>query len=231
MRLIRFVVLLLLLSGTGFTIHAQDAAKDQMVKSVFNALQKKDKQAYIKLFPDLAAFKRLTTEVLKNVGRDDEMAAEQIKKIQEWTQAEYDAEFVTDIQKEFKEKIENAEEKGIDWAGAVFNKWTEEEASDIDKIGADVKTIAGTIYFTSKGKEFEIRFREIVWSESDKRWYGVDLKDVREKGAKDNDDIGIIKDGINAPAAVDSVYVAPVPAKPVIDAPNKAPAKNKPKKQ
>jgi hypothetical protein len=229
MRLIRPIAFLFLFSSITLAVHAQDAGKNEMIQSIFTALQKKDKQAYIKLFPDLVAFKRLTREVFSKGSKDEEIP-EHVKEIQQWTQAQYDSEFVASLEKGFKLKIENAEKKGVDWASAVFTKWTEDDANEEDKEGT-VKIIGGMIYFTSKGKEFEMGFREIIWSETDKRWYGVDLRNVREKGANDDDNIGIINDGINAPAAVDSVYVAPVPANPVIDAPNKVPAKNKPKKQ
>lgn len=228
MRLIRYAALLLSISCCFIATHAQEN-KDLFVKKIFEVLQTRDKTSYLKLFPDLATFKKIIGEMATKIETGDAKDINQrLEEVKDWTQEDFDKELMTEMKEGFDKRIQGAEKQGVDWATARMTSWVEDKANDDEDITkAGFKLLEGKIFFTSKGKEFSIKFKESLWYPADNRWYGVQFGFAKEKGKEgemseeEMDEFGMNDNAADTMAVAVDTVAAPVPPKPKKDIPKK----------
>lgn len=169
------IVLMALLAVPSFS---QEKDKEVMIKKIFNVLQQKDEQGFIKLFPDVVVMKEF---IIKRVGSDT---------ITEEGKAVYN-EMIDEIsgnslQKQFgemyQEIIEKGENKGIAWPKTKFISYVVDSSADEETNMARLK---GKIYFNVDKMEYFLQYDEIIWFEN-YGWYGVSIDRVDEK-SKENE--------------------------------------------
>jgi hypothetical protein len=228
MHLTRYAVLLLLIGCSVITARSQNN-KDQFVKKIFQVLQTRDKESFLKLFPDLATYKKIAIDI-GSKAKENSGEAEFAKEVNSWTQKDYN-EKLDPMKEEFDNIIQKGEKRGVDWATAQMTKWDEFDGGEEAAIAkAGYKMLAGKISFTSKGKDFIIRFEQALWYQPDNKWYGVELDRPYEKGKEAEADEEDMKElelmmGDNSAdtmaVAVDTL-AKPVPPQQKTDTPNKS---------
>jgi hypothetical protein len=156
-------------------------------------------------------FNQLMVEELKKKATPEEVAKMNARYIQE-----------------FQRVIKTGEYKGIDWNGAVLTKYTFDTARETDEtmmklFGTDeMKTMKGTIYFTSGKDAYQLNFKEVLYLPEEKGWYGVKLRELRKEGEPADKDIliGTVRE-------VEQTKESPAPKK---ASPKKEAAPNRKKK-
>src|SRR5690349_16313331 len=123
MRAIRYIFLLVI-SFSFLITHAQEN-KDLFVKKAFEVLQTRDKTSYLRLFPDLATFKKIIGDMAKAEIGDAKDVNERLEEIKSWTQEDFDKELMTEVKEGFDKRIQAAEKQGVDWATAQMTSWVE----------------------------------------------------------------------------------------------------------
>jgi hypothetical protein len=159
--------------------HAQEKNRADMVKKIFQVLQDKDEEGFVKLFPDAATIKIFLTALY---GKDSSVENDNRRNVNTMTYQLPDSVLQIKYRESFMEAIEIGEKKGIDWdktsyvsyvADSTFNKQTK------------MFILSGKIYFNTDEKEYFLSFDEIAWFKN-LGWYGVDIDRIDEK-SKEND--------------------------------------------
>ncbi|MDP9230115.1 MAG: hypothetical protein M3O67_05515, partial [Bacteroidota bacterium] len=174
------IFFLLLFAGISYQFScAQIKETDTFINELFSVLKQQDEKRFVKLFPDATRFKKLLLKMMneespleKNDSAKQKQVEDMLKEITN-----------SSIQKQFAKVFENANEKAknknIDWANAKLVSYkADTTVSDF----LNTKELNGIIYLNSKSKDYFILFGDVIWSNEDNGWYGVEIKKIGEKG-------------------------------------------------
>jgi hypothetical protein len=177
--------------------HAQVKDKDAMVRKIFTVLQQKDKEGFVKLFPDAATSKKILVKI---------MAGQRNEELEEILNSITDSSMQQEFRETFLEIIKKGEEKGIDWSQTHLISFLADSTTELE---TKMPKLNGRIYFNAGQKEFFMIYDEVIWFE-ELGWYGVDIGRIDEK-SKENDPEEIERnlDDDSAMMAVDSVIAMP----------------------
>jgi hypothetical protein len=153
--------------------YSQVKDKDAMVKKIFTVLQQKDKEGFIKLYPDAA----LTTELVKKI-----FVGEKSVLLEEILPLLTDSLMQLKFSEIFAETMDKSVEKGFDWSQAKLDSFLTD--SSLDK-QTNMPTMRGKIYFNAGSKDYFMSYSDIIWVEN-RGWYGVNIDRIDEK-SKENE--------------------------------------------
>jgi hypothetical protein len=144
-----------------------------MVKKIFIILQQKDKEGFIKLFPDAA----LTIELVKKIFVGERQAL-----LDEILPLLTDSSMQIKFSEIFAETMDKSVEKGFDWSQANLVSFTADSSFDKE---TNMPVMNGKIYFNAGSKDYFMAYADIIWIEN-RGWYGVNIDRVDEK-SKENE--------------------------------------------
>lgn len=193
----------LFLSATGF---CQELDKEVMVKKVFTLLKNNDKKGYITLFPNAA----LTKEFLfKMMDADTSMGKQERNTMMEsFLDKINDSDLKKNYAKEYDRVTKMAANKAVNFSKATYVSHTLDSTYK-EEGGIRASKLAGKIYFTQNGKDYFLKYDNIIWFEN-KGWFGVsiDYIDLKEKENEDEEHAGVLLPD-TAMVAVDTAAIAP----------------------
>lgn len=164
MKLIMTISLVILFAASD----AQIKDKDAMVKKIFTVLQQKDKEGFVRLFPDAATSKIFLVKIL-----GEESSAERDELLASLTDSSMQSEF----RETFSQVIKQGEERGIDWAQTKLISYLADSSTEEH---TKMPKLNGKIYFNAGKKEYFMVYDEVIWFEG-LGWYGVDIGRIDEK--------------------------------------------------
>lgn len=163
---------------------AQETNKDVMVKKVFEALTRKDQQAFFQLFPS----PQKTRELIRDIVMKSAPASESVKAshmADSLLTGMTDSMINAEMKRDFQRYIKKGETKSVDWSKAVLVSYTADsvEANETEMIKA---VMSGKIYFNVGAKEYYMSYNQVIWF-AGSGWYGVNIKRIDEK-SKETDE-------------------------------------------
>lgn len=174
-------IISLLIFSISFCIITTGQMKDAdaVVKELFEILKTKDEKRYAKLFPDYEGVKKIMSEMLSK-----SFSRQQIDSLflNGFTEGEYTKK-LSNVSEKFNIFLNENANKEIVWNSIIFKGYSVDTSyNGEDDSEMEFKTMRGSIDFLSDQKDYTVKFKEVVWSGSDKRWYGAEFKQVFEKG-------------------------------------------------
>lgn len=192
-------ILLIVLAVIQIAGDAQVSNKDEMIKKVFSVLKNKDEEGYINLFPDAITIKAFLITLIKA-----DTSADMNAMITAYIDQITDSSLRVDLRKDFKKYIKKGEEKGVDWGHSVFISYNADSVME-KQDGIEAPKLTGKMYFSSRNKDFFLKFDNIIWFEN-KGWYGVEINRVDEKSKENSkDEEEDIDEEISRAVAADSL--------------------------
>ena len=194
MRSMIIVILGFFLIGSSVTAQTRVTDKDVFIKRLFTVISNKDTAAFLKLFPDFNGFKRVTSEYINSMNKEDREGLTKI--LDTITAFSYQETLLKELPSELTEIYEKGKRLKVNWSSSVMTGWEEKKPAAHDPDALKIKMIKGNIYFTSNAKEYSLGFSDIIWSKTDQCWYGASLHSLNEKGKNDEfeDDVKVFND-------------------------------------
>lgn len=178
----RFALVLLFVSLSLFS-QAQEQEKEGFVKGLAEILKTKNEQAYLRLFPDYPKMLVLMKELMAGSGQQMDSSFARF-----FTEDAYQKEMMGEMGEKFRKFIQKGEEKGIAWDKTSLVSYTLEmkaEDQDDDAMNTNLKMYTGEMELQAADKSYIVRFKESLWWEADKKFYGAEMKKVFEKGKEE----------------------------------------------
>jgi hypothetical protein len=200
--------LFLFAASGAFMAQAQEKDPDQFIQKLWIAVKNSDDLGYVKLFPDYKQTRDLFSELVKNM-KDSLSRAGMEEYINNFTETQFQKEFMSPITKDFSRFLVNARAKGIDLNALHFESSVYEIAKT-DQFAFGTKTMKGIIYLKNDTTEYEFSLQSL-WNEAQQSWFGANLGMIKKKGEKEEIVEEIISD--TAVTTVDVVEPPPPPPK------------------
>lgn len=166
---------------------SQEKNADTLLRKAFMAISKKDKAAYLKLFPDYKEFKEMFDKMLAHI-KDSSMKKEIANQYNKIDEANYGTEVLAKIEEDFNDFLEELSKKGIDPAKLSFTS-AKYEVVNSDEVYNFVKALKGQILAKDEKQEYEIGFSDVIWSDHAEGWFGVSLRNIRKKGQEEEKEV------------------------------------------
>jgi hypothetical protein len=204
--------IILLFGAAWFCTPAAAQAKegDAQIQKAFTSIKNVDEQAFLQLFPDYVHMKAMFALLGQNI-KDSQMRKDAEKEFAGFTEQRYNEEFVPELKKNFQRFVSGAREKGIDLSKLDFVS-SVYEVKHQDEVG--LKTLKGNMNVKDDRQEYEISFSDIIWSEADGKWFGINLEGIKKKGEEgENADINVVDSSlmvVEPPMQIDSVKTEPI---------------------
>jgi len=186
MKKVFFASLMLMLFASA---NAQSPSLDVHINKLVDALKSKDENAFVKLFPGYEEMKNLLRTTFEKMSA---MSEEKInidsvmeKEFKKMTKEKFQTEMQEGFKKSFREFVESGEKKGITWENIGFIGFNIDTSDKINEM--NMLSAQGVLEISENDQKYKIHFREIIWMDDVKGWYGIDLKRFVAPGDPDID--------------------------------------------
>ncbi len=202
MKISRMMLALFVMLAAQPLLHAQHRTADSTVQKLFAALQQKDEQAFLAIYPNANQFGRFMTSIMEQVLKSEGMKAifatdEKTKNLNidslitaEAGNAAGPEKFAAMQAKNkslFQSTLSKGEAKGVRWSEARITGLTVDSAAVSDKEAAQfnlkgLKEAKGVIDFAVGDSAYQLVFRNMVYFPAEAGWFGADIVQVARKG-------------------------------------------------
>lgn len=207
---------------------AQTTSPDSMVHRIFATLKNKDEKAFLELYPNTDQMVKMLSRMMSGLAAElakmDTTRKEQVnatdfkqlmlEELKQKATPEEVAKMNARYIQQFQKVIKNGEKKGIDWSSTTLTKYTIDTSRQTDEMMMklfgtnEMRTMNGTIFFTSGKDAYQLNFKEVLYFPEEKGWYGVKLRELRKEGEPADKDIlsGTVRE-------IEQVQESPTPKK------------------
>jgi hypothetical protein len=172
------LIWIFLLASVSFSSAAQETQIDGMLVKILDALKNKDEEAFLRLFPTRQQFITMIRLAFPEDANDLSDSVLGVKLGPD--EAGFQKAMRPRFSGSFKRLIKMAEEKNIDLSTIQYDS----HIYQIKKEEGNVKIASGIINLSTGGKNYELKYSDMVWLPKDSAWFGVDLKGIILKGEK-----------------------------------------------
>lgn len=172
-----FCILLIIAAANIQPAEAQEKNLDTMLHKIFRSIKYKDTTSFASLFPNREQMRLLIKEAYGDKYEKeaaDSLLEKDFKLDSEENFSKMAKEkFLQPFQDFIKEMEEN---QNINLSVLSLVGYT------IDTLSKDYpKSVKGNLNVSFEGKEYTIKFIDIIWSDHDNGWYGVELRNIISK--------------------------------------------------